>query len=142
MTAKEYLQQIGDLSISIRNLHGASRQLRSQAMGNQSPRIGERVQGGSGRTMADAVDRYVDIERRLDSIADEYGATIERITRQINELPDARHRQLLHLRYVEGKRLEDIACIMRKRNGSMYSYIHIKRLHGYALAEFSKKFLQ
>lgn len=145
MTAKEYLSQVSRCDTRIKALIRTRDLLRSKALCNSSPRMdADKVSnsGGSSSPMSDAVDRYVDIERELDSMQDEYGALILKITKQISCLSDQRYVELLHLRYVEGKRLEDIACIMRKRDGGMYNYEYIKRLHGYALAAFARKYLK
>ena len=145
MTAKEYLLQVSQCDRRIQALIRTRDLLRSKALCNSSPRMGAdkvRSSGGSSAPMADAVDRYVDIERELDAMQDEYGALILKITKQIDAIEDDRHAEILRLRYVEGKRLEDIACIMRKRDGGMYNYEYIKRLHGYALAVFARKYLK
>ena len=145
MTAKEYLSQVSRCDTRIKALIRTRDLLRSKALCNSSPRMdADKVSrsGGYSSPMSDAVDRYVDIERELDAMQDEYGALILKITKQISCLSDQRYVELLHLRYVEGKRLEDIACIMRKRDGGMYNYEYIKRLHGYALAAFARKYLK
>ena len=145
MTAKEYLSQVSRCDTRIKALIRTRDLLRSKALCNSSPRMGaDKVSssGGSSSPMSDAVDRYVDIERELDAMQDEYGALILKITKQIDAIEDDRHAEILRLRYVEGKRLEDIACIMRKRDGGMYNYEYIKRLHGYALAVFARKYLK
>ena len=145
MTAKEYLLQVSRCDARIKALIRTRDLLRSKALCNSSPRMdADKVSssGGSSSPMSDAVDRYVDIERELDAMQDEYGALILKITKQIGCLSDQRYVELLHLRYVEGNRLEDIACIMRKRDGGMYNYEYIKRLHGYALAAFARKYLK
>ena len=145
MTAKEYLSQVSRCDTRIKALIRTRDLLRSKALCNSSPRMdADKVSssGGSSSPMSDAVDRYVDIERELDAMQDEYGALILKISKQIDAIDDGRHAEILRLRYVEGKRLEDIACIMRKRDGSMYNYEYIKRLHGYALAAFARKYLK
>ena len=145
MTAKEYLSQISQCDMKIQALIRTRDLLREKAKCDSSPQLNaDKVSssGGSSAPMADAVDRYVDIERELDAMQDEYGALILKITKQINCMDDQRYVELLNLRYVESKRLEDIACIMRKRDGGMYNYEYIKRLHGYALAAFTRKYLK
>lgn len=145
MTAKEYLSQVSRCDTRIKALIRTRDLLRSKALCNSSPRMDtDKVSssGGSSSPMSDAVDRYIDIERELDAMQDEYGALILKIAKQIDAIDDDRHAEILRLRYVEGKRLEDIACIMRKRDGGMYNYEYIKRLHGYALAAFARKYLK
>ena len=62
------------------------------------------------------------------------------VSRQIDEINDVRYSQILRLRYLEGRRLEDISCIMVRADGAVYSFEYIKRLHGYALAAFGARF--
>lgn len=57
---------------------------------------------------------------------------IRHVIDQIDELNDSRYCTLLKLRYVEGKRFEEIACIME------YAYRHTTRLHGEALQAFKE----
>ena len=143
MTAREYLSQIGDLDYRMGILLHERQDLIAKVSGVQSPQLkDDRVSGGgSGDAMASAISRYVDIERELAEMLQRYADLRLGIVRQIEELPDARHVQLLYLRYVEGRRLEDIACIMKRPGGQFYSYRHIKRMHGCALASFSRKYV-
>lgn len=142
MTAKEYLLQIRRLDRLINNLVRERNTLRMNALGNHSPRlVADKVQtSGGGGTMADSIDKYVDIEHELTVMLNKYRKMRWRIVKEINSLPDPRHVELLYLKYVEGKCLEDIACIMRKPNGEIYNYEYIKRLHGWALESFLKKY--
>ena len=143
MTAKEYLLQISQCDRKIKALVQTRDLLRQKALCNSSPCMNaDKVSGSGGVSapMADAVDRYVDIERELDAMQDRYGALILKIMKQINDVGDDRYAEVLRLRYIENKRLEDISCIMRKRNGDYYSYAHIRRLHGWALVSFYKKY--
>ena len=143
MTAKEYLTQVGDLDHRISILLRERQSLIAKVSGVQSPQLkDDRVSGGgSGDAMAGTINRYVDIERELTEMTERYVELRLQIVRQIEDLPDARHAQLLYLRYVEGRRLEDIACIMKRPGGLFYSYRHIKRMHGCALASFSRKYV-
>jgi len=145
MTAKEYLSQVSRCDARIKALIRTRDLLRSKALCNSSPRMdADKVSssGGSSSPMSDAVDRYVDIERELNEMQDKYGALVLTIIKQIDAMTDQRYAELLRLKYIEDKRLEDIACIMRKRNGEYYSYKHIQKMHGYALVSFYKKFLK
>ena len=144
MTAKEYLMQVGILDCKIKILIHERDDIHSIALCNQSLQLQDnKVQSsGSSDVMARAVERYVDIERELNGLIDKYVDLRWRIVKEIQSLNNPQHSELLYLRYVDCKRLEDIACIMRKRNGDMYSYDHIKRLHGYALANFSRRILK
>ena len=59
-----------------------------------------------------------------------------KITREIEKLPDERYRKILTLRYVEGKKLTDVAEEMS------YDYDWVRKLHGRALMEFERRYLK
>ena len=59
-----------------------------------------------------------------------------KITREIERIPDERYRKILTLRYVEGKRLMDVAEEM------FYDYDWVRKLHGRALMEFERRCLK
>lgn len=142
MTVKEYLSQIRRLDRLINNLIRERNNLRMNALGNNSPRlVADKVQTSVGKgAMSECVDGYVDIENELTAMLGKYRKMRWRIVREINSLPDPRHVELLYLKYVEGRCLEDVACIMRKPSGEIYNYEYIKRLHGWALESFLKKY--
>lgn len=144
MNAKEYLSEIKRLDRLISNLEQEMDNLRLNALVGKSPRIvADKVQSSpSGDMMAEYVEKAVDIEREVSVLLNEYRKKRWRIVKEINALPDPTHVQLLYLRYVEGRCLEDIACVMRKPNGKMYNYEYIKRLHGLALDSFAEKYLK
>lgn len=142
MTVKEYLSQIRRYDRLISNLVSERDNLRLNALVSKSPRlVADKVQSSCpGDDMADCVDKYVDIELELTRMLTKYRKMRWKIVKEINSLPDPRHVELLYKKYVEGRCLEDIACIMRKPNGEMYNYEYIKRLHGWALESFLKKY--
>jgi tRNA A37 threonylcarbamoyladenosine dehydratase len=100
---------------------------------NKAEVMAERIKDIDPQTEVTAVARFYTEDDELDLTAYDW---------IIDAIDDVRHAEILRLRYVEGKRLEDIACIMRKRDGGMYNYEYIKRLHGYALAAFARKYLK
>lgn len=143
MKAKEYLNRVRQLDDMINAALLNRERYIEMARGLRSPRLeGDRTQGsGAGSPIEDAIEKLSEEERRINGLIDRYTHERERIADMIGQLSDGRHRQLLTLRYLDFKRLEDIACIMRRRNGAFYSYQHIRRMHGCALAEFTRKFL-
>jgi hypothetical protein len=144
MTAKEYLRQIKRLEIKIDQRRQERDRLLSDAMGNGSPRLSrDRVQTSvSGDTMGEKLAECADIQTEIDWLINKLIADRHRIIGEIHTLTDARYIQILYLHYVEGKRLEDVAEIMRKTNGKPYSYDHIASLHGMALQEFDRIILK
>ena len=135
MTAKEYLRQLHILDIKIQRLRVEYEDLACRT-GALSEIRGIESDTGTIISQADKIGR------RLAKRSGEYNARREKIVRQILDLEDPRYSDILLLRYVDGKRLEDIACIMQKSNGAPYSYEHILHLHGQALQAFEKKYLK
>ena len=144
MTAKEYLRQLKNLEIKIDQRRLERDRLITDAMGNGSPRLtADRVQTSfSGDTMGDNLADAADIQREVEWMINKLIADRHRIIGEIHTLNDARYIQILYLHYVEGKKLEDVAEIMRKTNGKPYSYDHIASLHGMALQEFDRIILK
>ena len=140
MTAKEYLKQIQLLDIRIQRLELEREQLLYRAGGLKGiDYAAEKVSGTPDPDkMLVLVDKANKIERRIAKLTGKYISMRDKIVKQIVSLDDPRYVEILSLRYLEKKRLEDIACIMHKPNGDCYSYDHILKIHGYALAEFSR----
>lgn len=77
-------------------------------------------------------DRLVEIDSLISERADELTRTKAEILTTINQLPDSRQRMVLISYYIDGKTWEQTAVDLH------YSYMHIMRLHGYALMEIEK----
>lgn len=144
MTAKDYLRQLKNLEIKIAQRRLERDRLIAEAMGNSSPRLtADKVQTSiSGDTMGDKLAECADIQKEIDWLINKLIADRHQIIGEIHTLNDARYIQILYLHYVEGKKLEDVAEIMRKSNGKPYSYDHIASLHGMALQEFDRTILK
>ena len=142
MTAKEYLKQIQLLDIRIQRLELEREQLLYRAGGLKGiDYAAEKVSGTPDPDkMLVLVDKANKIERRIAKLTGKYMAMRDKIVKQIMSLDDPRYVEILSLRYLDHRRLEEISCIMRKNNGGDYSYEYTVRLHGYALAAFEKKF--
>lgn len=140
MTAKQYLSQVRALDVRIDQKIQEKEDLFSRALGNGSPALDpNKVQTSAcGDPMGAAVDRYVDMEKEIDEMIDSFVDLKHRIIDQIQQLSDPRYIELLYLHYIKYKRLEEVACMMRKRDGGVYSYDHIVRIHGEALQEFAR----
>ena len=87
-------------------------------------------------------DVMEDLELELQELSDiiqNYQQSRSEIIEQIEHLDDDNDRktysELLYRRYVNDMSLEEIAVAMN------YSYIHIRRMHGWALSKFQKKYL-
>lgn len=77
-------------------------------------------------------DRLVEIDSLISERADELTRTKAEILTTINLLPDSRQRMVLISYYIDGKTWEQTAVDLH------YSYMHIMRIHGYALVEIEK----
>ena len=144
MTAKEYLRQIKRLEIQIEQRRIERDALFASAMGISSPKLTpDKVQTSvAGDQMGDKLAEAADIKEEVDALISKLIEDRHRIIGEIHSLKDARYIQVLYLHYVEGKKLEDVAEIMRKTNGKPYSYDHIASLHGLALQEFDRVVLK
>lgn len=137
MRAKEYLRQIDTMNRRIKNLRKEADMLRSFA---SSPRPTEYdkdlVQGGSVKDRtARAITKYMDVEQEIDIRTDEMVGYRHEIIKEINQLNEPNHIDLLMMRYVEGYTFEQIASEMG------YSVRQVLRIHGSALQEFDRKIL-
>lgn len=146
MNSRDYLKQLQllDVKISQKLEEAYNLKLLAESTGSIAPDPDKVQTSVSGDKMAGMVAKYVDLEHRIDQMVDRYVYMRDRIIDQIHELTDPRFIRLLYLHYVPDvqqhrvKRLEEIACIMTRADGSPYSYDHIKRLHGWALQAFQK----
>ena len=132
MTAKDYLSKI---------------QAYKQTMQKYADRIEELYADASGlkaivydkdRVQTSPEDNMEKIFIQIDAEAQKYVRARLRYERELHKridmigaLDNAQHIQILTLRYIDGKRWEEIACLMH------YSFRHVTRLHGQALAAFA-----
>lgn len=132
MTAKEYLLQVKKLDMMISNKLMEVEHWKSIATSTTTSGDGERVQAsGSQQKMADAVARYMDIERDINAAIDELVDRRQEIITTIERLPVIEY-DILHKFYVQFRTLEDIAIEYGK------SYRWITTMHGRALANVQK----
>lgn len=130
--AKEWLRQVKKLDILIRNKLIEKEQWWAIATGIVSVPSGDRVQSsGSQQKMADAANRYIDIERDIDRRIDEYVNIKQEIIETIEQLPTDDY-DILHKHYIQGFTLYEIA------EQKDMSYSNITTIHGRALAKVQK----
>lgn len=77
-------------------------------------------------------DRLAELDGLISERTDELVHIKAEILAAINRLPDRRQRLVLISYYVDGKTWEQTAVDMN------YSYMHVTRIHGYALQEIEK----
>lgn len=132
MRAKDFLGQLKKLDKLIENKIIEKEQWKSIALGTTANSDGERVQSsGSQQKMADAVDRYIDIEKEIDACIDRLIERKMRVIGVIEQL-DIVEYDLLHKVYVQYITLDEAAA----RIGKSYSWA--TSTHGRALANVQK----
>lgn len=127
MTAKEFLRQIKKLDVMITNKLTERTQWLEIARGLGGMQLGEKVQSsGSQQKMADAVDRYIDLEREIDACIDRLIDTKMDVISVIEQL-NAVEYDVLHKIYVQGKELWDVADSCNR------TYSWVTTIHGRGL---------
>ncbi len=128
MNGRELLQQYRDTEAQIRRLEQELEEARSQAervTHSYSPAPGG---GGDGRQLEHAAIRLEDLEREWRRLVGQQAARYIQMERVLDQLPNARDRLLLRLRYVSRMSWPQVGDEL----GVTLRYVH--RLHGKLLA--------
>lgn len=137
MDAKEYLNQIKVYNIRIKQMQEELARLESIANNTTSGISPDKVQSSPDKSKREkAIVKMVDLKKKLTAMIVEQEEKRIEIMKEIHKLSDSRYIEVLYLRYVKEIRVEDIADIMTKPDGSEYSLDHLNRLHGQALNAF------
>lgn len=142
MDAKSFLRQLRHIDCMIENKLIERNQWKSIAMGTtaggESVKINgvmhnmERVQtSGSQQRMADAVGRYMDIEREVNECIDRLVDTKKDVISVIEQLETNQY-DILHKKYVQYLTFSEIAVIKNKSESNIISN------HGIALKNVQK----
>lgn len=108
--AIEYLKQVEKLNILIENKQLEVEQWKDIAEGITGQADGERVQASkSKQKMADAVNRYTDIEMEICELAEKK----QEIIRTLEELPAAEY-DVLYKYYIQQMQIREVALLMNK----------------------------
>ncbi len=127
MRAKEYMQQLKKLNQMIENKLYEKEQWQEMATGRSSPGFSERVQStGSKQRMADAIEKYVDIEAEIDRYIDRLVDAKMDVIQTIEQL-DVIEYDILHKVYVQFLSLYEVADMYDK------TYSWATTIHGRAL---------
>ena len=130
-TAKGFLKQIRKLDALIKNKIAEREQWKEIALGT-SVQLNERVQfHGSQQKMADAVGKYIDIEKEIDQCIDNLIAKKQEVINVIEQL-NAVEYDILHKVYVQYLTLHEVAYSIDK------SYSTVTSIHGRALVNVKK----
>ena len=127
MTAKEYLLQVKKLDMMISNKLQEVEHWKCIATSTTTSGDGERVQAsGSQQKMADAVAKYMDIERDINAAIDELVDRRQEIIQTIEQLPVTEY-DILHKVYIQGKNFSVVA------DGYDKTYSWVTTVHGRGL---------
>ena len=140
--AKEFLGQIKKINVMIENKLAEVEHWKSVALGivpsgtdvkiNGVVQQMDKVQGsGSQQKMADAINKYVDLEAEINDDIDKLIDTRKNIIETI-ELLEAEKYDLLHKVYVQGFTLDEVAAMYD------FSYSWATTLHGRALKDVER----
>ena len=132
--AKRYLQTLYRYEQRIARLNDEKKSL-YHSYGLGSVDYGKdrvRVSPESDASFTRIVEKIADVEIKIDQLIDER----ETIIGQLEGLDNETFKQLLYLRYVKYERFEKIATSMN------YTYQWVRRLHGFALEEFERRYLK
>lgn len=139
MTAKEYLRQVRKADVNIDQRIREKEDLREMATSIGSFNYSkERVQTSppSSAQYEQLINKMLDLDAEINSLIDSYVDLKHKIIGQIQGLCDVNYIEILNKRYIENKRLEVIAVEMN------YDYNYIRHIHGRALQEFEKRYLE
>lgn len=132
MKAKEFLRQIYKFDRMVENKFAEKRQWQEIAAGTAPQTTGERVQSsGNPQRMADAIGRYIDIEREIDECIDRLVDAKREVISVIEQL-NATEYDVLHKMYVQFLTLDEVATRKQK------SYSWVTTVHGRALKNVQK----
>lgn len=127
MNAKSYLKQLEKLDTIIKNKMIEQQQWKDIATNVTAHSSGERVQSsGSQQKMADAINRFIDMEREIDDLIDRLVDLKRDIVSVIEQLPVVEY-DVLHKMYIQHMTLYDVA----EAKGKTYSWV--TSIHGRAL---------
>jgi DNA-directed RNA polymerase specialized sigma subunit len=142
LKAKEFLGQIKKINVMIENKLAEAEHWKSVALGITSGGTDVKINGvihqmdkvqstGSQQKMADAINKYVDLEAEINADIDKLIDTRKNIIETI-ELLEAEKYDLLHKVYVQGFTLDEVAAMYD------FSYSWATTLHGRALKDVEK----
>ena len=134
MTAKEYLSKIQTYKQIMQTYAGRIEELYHEASGLKA------IVYDKDRVQVSPEQKMEKVFAQIDTEAAKYVRARLRYEREVRKRIDqiaaigGAYAELLTLRYIDGKRWEEIACMMH------YSFRHVTRLHGQALAAFAARY--
>ena len=134
MTAKEYLEQVGNKEIYIRNLQKKIERLRKVLDSADTVQY-DTTKVQAARTINKINDLYSKIDEQqqlVDNLRLDLGDFKKKVSDEIDQLNDDRYKNILHQKYIELKTWKEIAMDMN------YNVRYLFHIHGVALGEFYK----
>lgn len=123
----DYLKQPQRLEVMIKNKLIERQQLKDIAFSITANSDGERVQSsGSQQKMANAVDRWVDMEAEINGLIDRLVDTKKEVIATIEQLSTAEY-DVLHKLYIQGMTFDEVAAA-KDRSKSWATTIHGRAL--------------
>ena len=108
--AQKYLEQVEKLDVIIKNKLIEQQQWRDIALGVTANMDGERVQSSGAKSkMAEAINKCVDMESEIDGLIDQLVDTKKDVIQTIEQLYSPTEYNVLHMRYIQYKSLQEIA---------------------------------
>lgn len=133
MTAKEYLSELDDIRYAMASMREHIEELYAIAGGLKA------ITYDKDRVQVSPENRFEKLMIKLDAAGRDYAAEVSGYMREydhrrkmIGALRNKTHAKILRLRYLDGKRWEEIAV------ATGYTFRHVTRLHGDALQEFAR----
>lgn len=132
-TAKEYLKQVGNIELQIKELQDEIKRLKELAVSIGALNCDEKVlSSGAQDKMANTICEIDEKVGELDGKIKEFTAIRGQVMSTIHKMQNIEYEQILYKRYCLMKTWEKIAIEMN------ISYRHVLRLHGFALIEIEK----
>lgn len=137
MTAKQYLRQLARIELNIRIITEELEERRTRLTSTAAPTLGEKVQSTPrGDAFAAAMAAIADEDLRRQELLWIYEQKRDEIVAQIIAMPNTLQARVLYDRYIQNRTLVQIA------EATNYSYTRICHVHGQALADFFRLYLQ
>lgn len=136
MTAQEYLGQVEQKIIAVRNMNSGINNLREVLFSLGGTGTGERVKTSRDNDKFGSIYAKIDEkERIMDKKSKELIEFTAKVDSEICSMENPQYMMLLHKKYILLEPLKQIAAEMN------FTYRYVTKMHGYALQEFEKQFL-
>lgn len=134
MNAKDYLKQVLLLEEKINQKQMQYKELLRTATLTEAVRYDkEKVQTSlTDDGMSNIVIRYIELQEEINHDIDNFIDIKNKVITEIQALSNVKFVNLLFMRYIQGKKLDEIAASLN------YSYQYARELHSRALKAFTK----